>query len=46
VRTYTLLTIGQGLVAQIPALIISTAAGLLVTRCPPRRRAEARSAAR
>jgi len=32
VRTYTLLTIGQGLVAQIPALIISTAAGLLVTR--------------
>jgi type III secretion protein V len=32
VRTYTLLTIGQGLVAQIPALVISTAAGLLVTR--------------
>jgi type III secretion protein V len=31
-RTYTLLTIGQGLVAQIPALVISTAAGLLVTR--------------
>jgi len=32
VRTYTLLTIGEGLVAQIPALVISTAAGILVTR--------------
>ncbi len=31
-RQYTLLTIGDGLVAQIPALIISTAAGLVVTR--------------
>ncbi|MBI4995873.1 MAG: flagellar biosynthesis protein FlhA [Rhodocyclales bacterium] len=31
-RNYTLLTIGDGLVAQIPALIISTAAGLVVTR--------------
>jgi flagellar biosynthesis protein FlhA len=31
-RTYTLLTIGDGLVGQIPALIISAAAGLLVTR--------------
>jgi flagellar biosynthesis protein FlhA len=31
-KTYTLLTIGDGLVAQIPALIISTAAGLVVTR--------------
>ncbi len=31
-RTYTLLTIGDGLVAQIPALVTSTAAGLLVTR--------------
>jgi flagellar biosynthesis protein FlhA len=30
-KTYTLLTIGDGLVAQIPALIISTAAGLVVT---------------
>lgn len=29
---YTLLSIGDGLVAQIPALIISVAAGLLVTR--------------
>ncbi len=31
-RTYTLLTIGEGLVAQIPALVISTAAGIVVTR--------------
>ena len=31
-KNYTLLTIGDGLVAQIPALIISTAAGLVVTR--------------
>ena len=31
-RTYTLLAIGDGLVAQIPALIISTAAGLIVSR--------------
>ena len=31
-RNYTILTVGDGLVAQIPALIISTAAGLLVTR--------------
>ena len=31
-QNYTLLTIGDGLVAQIPALIISTAAGILVTR--------------
>ncbi|CAM3883844.1 flagellar biosynthesis protein FlhA [Rahnella bruchi] len=30
--TYTLLTIGDGLVAQIPGLIISTAAGVIVTR--------------
>jgi flagellar biosynthesis protein FlhA len=30
--TYTLLTIGDGLVTQIPALIVSTAAGLVVTR--------------
>ncbi len=29
---YTLLTIGEGLVAQIPALVLSTAAGILVTR--------------
>ncbi|WP_058913565.1 flagellar biosynthesis protein FlhA [Entomohabitans teleogrylli] len=31
-QTYTLLTIGDGLVGQIPALIISTAAGVIVTR--------------
>ena len=30
--TYTILTIGDGLVAQIPALIISTASGILVTK--------------
>ncbi len=32
IHTYTLLTIGDGLVSQIPALLISTAAGILVTR--------------
>ena len=31
-ETYGLLTIGDGLVSQIPALLISTAAGLVVTR--------------
>lgn len=31
-ETYTLLTVGDGLVSQIPALIISTAAGLIATR--------------
>lgn len=31
-KFYTMLTIGDGLVAQIPALIISTAAGIIVTR--------------
>jgi flagellar biosynthesis protein FlhA len=31
-KTYTILTIGDGLVSQIPALLISTAAGILVTR--------------
>ncbi|ANP46682.1 flagellar biosynthesis protein FlhA [Candidatus Viadribacter manganicus] len=31
-HTYTLLTVGDGLVTQIPALIISVAAGLLVTK--------------
>jgi len=30
--TYTLLTIGDGLVSQIPALIVSTAAGILVSK--------------
>ncbi|HEV7139413.1 MAG TPA: flagellar biosynthesis protein FlhA [Steroidobacteraceae bacterium] len=32
VHTYTLLTIGDGLVAQIPALLLSTAVALIVTR--------------
>ena len=31
-QIYTLLTIGDGLVSQLPALIVSTAAGLVVTR--------------
>lgn len=31
-QNYTILTIGDGLVSQIPALLISTAAGLVVTR--------------
>jgi flagellar biosynthesis protein FlhA len=31
-ETYTLLTVGDGLVSQIPALLVSTAAGVLVTR--------------
>ncbi len=31
-QTYALLTVGDGLVAQIPALLISTASGLIVTR--------------
>jgi len=30
--TYTILTVGDGLVSQIPALIVSTAAGLLVSK--------------
>ncbi len=32
VNTYTILTVGDGLVTQIPALIVSTAAGILVTK--------------
>jgi flagellar biosynthesis protein FlhA len=31
-RSYTVLTVGDGLVSQIPALIVSTAAGLLVSK--------------
>ena len=31
-RTYTLLSIGDGLVAQIPSLLITTATGIIVTR--------------
>ena len=30
--TYTILTVGDGLVTQIPSLLVSTAAGLLVTK--------------
>jgi flagellar biosynthesis protein FlhA len=32
IQTYILLTVGDGLVTQIPALLVSTAAGMLVTR--------------
>jgi flagellar biosynthesis protein FlhA len=35
-RTYTVLTIGDGLAHQIPALVVSTAAGILVTRSATR----------
>lgn len=31
-QTYTLLTVGDGLVSQIPAIIISTSAGIVITR--------------
>lgn len=31
-QTYTLLTIGDGIVTQVPALVISTATGIIVTR--------------
>lgn len=31
-RTYTILTIGDGLVSQLPALITSTATGIIITR--------------
>lgn len=31
-QTYTLLTVGEGLVTQIPALLVSTATGIVVTR--------------
>ena len=31
VSTYTMLTVGDGLVSQIPALVVSTAAGIMVT---------------
>ncbi len=33
--TYTLLTIGEGLASQIPALMISVATGIIVTRATP-----------
>ncbi|MGE0755255.1 MAG: flagellar biosynthesis protein FlhA, partial [Alphaproteobacteria bacterium] len=32
VQTYTTLTVGDGLVSQVPALIVSTAAGILITK--------------
>jgi flagellar biosynthesis protein FlhA len=32
VQTYTMLTVGDGLVAQIPSLMMSTATGIIVTR--------------
>ena len=31
-ETFTLLTVGDGLVSQVPAIIISTAAGIIATR--------------
>ncbi len=31
-KTYTLLSVGEGLTSQIPALLVSSASGLLVTR--------------
>ncbi|MCU0622889.1 MAG: flagellar biosynthesis protein FlhA [Gemmatimonadaceae bacterium] len=30
--TYTILTVGEGLVSQVPALVVSVAAGIMVTR--------------
>jgi flagellar biosynthesis protein FlhA len=36
-NTYSVLTMGDGLVSQIPALMVSTAAGLVVTRAGDRR---------
>jgi len=35
-RTYSLLSIGDGLVTQIPALLVSTASGIIVTRAAAR----------
>ncbi|MBU8920867.1 MAG: flagellar biosynthesis protein FlhA, partial [Bacteroidales bacterium] len=35
--TYTMLTVGDGLVTQIPALIVSTGAGMIVTRAASKR---------
>src|SRR3712207_4402992 len=39
---FTVLTVGEGLVAQIPALIVSTAAGIMVTRASGGRSEEGR----
>ncbi len=38
VQKYTILTIGEGLVAQIPALLITVTAGMVVTRLDPKKR--------
>ncbi|XLM22867.1 FHIPEP family type III secretion protein, partial [Chromobacterium piscinae] len=32
--TYAILSVGDGLIGQIPALLISIAAGIIVTRVP------------
>ena len=32
IRTYSILTIGDGLISQVPALIVATASGILVTK--------------
>lgn len=32
VKTYTILTIGDGLVSQLPAIVVSTSAGIIVSR--------------
>ncbi len=39
-RTYTVLTVGDGLVSQIPALIVSMAAGMLVSKAGTRGRTD------
>ena len=39
IKTYTLLTVGEGLVAQFPALIISTAAGIVITKASSSKKA-------
>jgi type III secretion protein V len=40
-QVYTVLTIGDGLIAQIPALLISVTCGMIITRVPDEDRAEA-----
>ena len=37
IHVYTLLTVGDGLVSQIPSILISTAAGILITRSTNKR---------
>ena len=44
IQTYSLLTVGDGLVAQIPALLISLSSGLIVTRAATRERPRYRPA--